>query len=60
MHRGDAGANLNFFKFEIGNTGFIRRNWVTWCPDEQVWLVERWNHSIQCAQDGSGNASEDG
>jgi hypothetical protein len=33
MHRGDAGANLNFFKFEIGNTGFIRRNWVTWCPD---------------------------
>jgi hypothetical protein len=34
VHRGDAGANWKFFKFEIGNTGFIRGNRVTWCPDD--------------------------
>jgi hypothetical protein len=33
VFRGDVGANWNFFKFEIGKTGFISGNRVTWCPD---------------------------
>jgi hypothetical protein len=39
VHRGDAGANRKFFKFEIGNTGFIRGNRVTWCPDVAIVMV---------------------